>query len=148
MLTAGERAPDFELLDHDAQLVSLADLLAKGPLILFFYPADFTPVCTREVCLFRDAYSELAGAGLSVAGISADRTESHARFHAAQELDYPLLSDPDKKVIEAYGALGPLGIVRRATFLIDPSATIVDSVLADLRLSRHEAFMRRAMTIT
>lgn len=147
MLSAGEHAPDFELLDQDARPISLQGLLSSGPLLLFFYPADFTPICTREVCLFRDVYADLAGAGLSVAGVSPDRPESHGRFHGAQKLEYPLLSDPDKATIRAYGAAGPLGIVRRATFLIDPSKTIADSVVADLRLGRHEAFIRRAIEL-
>lgn len=146
MLTAGERAPAFTLLDHASAATSLGTLLERGPLILFFYPADFTPVCTREACLFRDACAELDAAGLTIAGVSPDTPQSHALFRAEHGIDYPLLSDPDKKVIEAYGVRGPFGFgVRRATFLIDTAGLIVDAVLADLRLSRHEAFMRAAI---
>jgi peroxiredoxin Q/BCP len=146
MLSAGERAPDFRLLDHDARAISLGSLLQHGPLILYFYPADFTPVCTREACLFRDAYVELSAAGLAVAGVSPDTPKSHALFRAKHNINYPLLSDPEREAIGAYGVRGPLGIgVRRATFLIDTAGVIVSSVLADLRLSRHAEFMRAAL---
>jgi peroxiredoxin Q/BCP len=146
MLKAGERAPSFALLDHASAPTSLDALLDRGPLILYFYPADFTPVCTREACLFRDAYAELGAAGLTVAGISPDTPQSHALFRAKHHIAYPLLSDPAKEVIAAYGVRGPLGFgVRRATFLIDAAGVIADAVLADLRLSRHEAFIRAAI---
>jgi peroxiredoxin Q/BCP len=146
MLAAGERAPDFILLDHASSATSLVSLLQHGPLILYFYPADFTPVCTREACLFRDAYAELNAAGLTVAGISPDTPQSHARFRAEHAINYPLLSDPAKEAIGAYGVRGPFGIgIRRATFLIDTSGMISSGVRADLRLSRHEAFLRAAI---
>jgi peroxiredoxin Q/BCP len=146
MLTAGERAPDFILLDHTSSATSLVSLLRNGPLILYFYPADFTPVCTREACLFRDAYAELNAAGLTVAGISPDTPKSHAQFRAEHEINYPLLADPDKEAIGGYGVRGPFGIgVRRATFLIGTTGMIASVVRADLRLSRHEAFLRAAI---
>jgi len=146
MIAISARAPDFALLDHASQSKTLANLLGRGKLILFFYPADFTPVCTREACMFRDAYGELEAAGLTVAGVSPDTPDSHARFRARHGIGYALLSDPDKVAIGAYGVRGPLGIgVRRASFLIDAHGTIVDAVLADLRVSRHEAFMRAAL---
>lgn len=146
MLAPGQRAPDFILLDHAASATSLGTLLQPGPLILYFYPADFTPGCTREACLMRDAYAELNAAGLTVAGVSPDTPQAHALFRAKHGLNYPLLSDPEKEVIGAYGVRGPFGIgVRRATFLIDTRGMIVSAVLADLRLSRHEAFVRAAI---
>jgi peroxiredoxin Q/BCP len=94
----------------------------------------------------RDAYAELNAAGLTVAGVSPDTPQAHALFRAKHGLNYPLLSDPEKEVIGAYGVRGPFGIgVRRATFLIDTRGMIVSAVLADLRLSRHEAFVRAAI---
>jgi thioredoxin-dependent peroxiredoxin len=146
MLGVGQRAPDFILLDHGSNPTSLVSLLQNGPLILYFYPADFTPVCTREACMFRDAYTELSAAGLTVAGISPDEPKSHALFRTKHSLNYPLLSDPNNEAIDAYGVKGPLGIgVRRATFLIDVQGMIADAVLADLRVARHETFMRTAI---
>jgi peroxiredoxin Q/BCP len=146
MLQRGDQAPDFSLPDHNAAIVTLDSLLADGPLVLFFYPADFTPVCTREVCLFRDEYSELAAAGVGVAGVSPNTSESHARFRTAHRLTYPLLADPDKSVIRAFGLEGPFGFgVRRATFLIRPDRTIAAAVKADLRLGPHGELIRQAL---
>lgn len=145
LLGTGERAPDFALPDHAGRITALGDLVANGPLLLYFYPANFTPICTREACMFRDTYAELAAAGVNVAGISPDDAASHAKFHAEKALNYTLLADPAKTTIAAYGALGPLGLVRRATFLIDSTATITAAVLADLRLGRHEALIRQAL---
>jgi peroxiredoxin Q/BCP len=147
MLAPGDTAPEFELCDHDGRTVSLNQLLADGPLVLFFYPADFTLICTREVCLFRDRYAELAAAGVAVAGISPNDRDSHARFRAQHALSYPLLADPDKTVIRAFGLVGPLGIgVRRASFVIGQDRVIRAAVRADLRLKPHERLIRQALT--
>lgn len=146
MLKPGDIAPQFELPDQEGRLRTREELVTNGNLILFFYPADFTPVCTREACLFRDAYAEIAGAGVTVAGISPDDTESHARFGSTHKLAYPLLADPDKRAIRAYGVDGPLGIgVRRATFLIDRNGRIQDAVRADLRLTPHRRLIAAAL---
>jgi peroxiredoxin Q/BCP len=150
MLQPGEPAPNFSLPDDVGRETTLADLIVSGPLSLFLYPADFTPVCTQEVCMFRDLLHEMAeqfaAAGLSVAGISPDTIEKHAEFKERYALPFPLLADPDKNVIRSYDADGPLGIgVRRVTYVIDEGGTIVDAMLADLRVSRHEEFVRRAL---
>ncbi len=146
MLETGDKAPDFSLTDQAGRTVTLGDLLQTGSLIVFFYPADFTPVCTREACLFRDAYAELAAAGISVAGISPNAADSHAQFSEAYKLGYTLLADPDKSAIKAYGVDGPLGIgVRRATFLIDSDGVIQQAVRADLRLTPHSGLISAAL---
>jgi peroxiredoxin Q/BCP len=148
MLLAGNTAPDFALPDQDGNLITLEALLSSGPLILFFYPADFTPICTKEACLFRDSYAELAAAGLSVAGVSPNDSESHDRFRDRHQLTYPLLADPDKQVVTAFGVAGPLGIgVRRASFLIGPDKQILAAVRADLRLKPHSSLMHQALAI-
>ena len=148
MLRAGDRAPEFTLADQNGRDVSLTNLVHRGPLILYFYPADFTPGCTREACAFRDLHGELHRAGLVVAGISPQSPESHHAFSRKYELPFTLLSDPDKSVIRMYEVNGPLGIgVRRATFLIDPSRTIRGTLLADFRIGRHEAFARKALAL-
>jgi peroxiredoxin Q/BCP len=149
MLAAGARAPEFTLPDQDGRETSLTTLLNQGPLVLFFYPADFTPGCTKEVCMIRDLHAELVTRGLTVAGISPQGPESHRGFRAKHNLHFTLLSDPHKAVIRMYEVTGPLGIgVRRVTYLVDPSRHIRDAVLADFRISRHEDFVRRAMALS
>lgn len=149
MLTAGDKAPDFTLPDQDGQPVSLCALLEDGPVVLYFYPADFTPGCTKEACSIRDMHDEIAAAGMRVVGVSPQDAESHARFRAKHGLPFTLVADPDKTAVRAYGVDGPLGVgVRRATYLIGPDGTIRDAVLADLRISRHEEFIRKAVAAT
>jgi peroxiredoxin Q/BCP len=149
MLPLGGRAPEFTLLDQDEQNVSLSNLLGRGPLILYFYPADFTPGCTREACLMRDLHGEIEQAGLNLAGISPQTPATHRRFREKYHLQYPLLCDVDKFVISMYDVRGPLRIgVRRATYLIDQARYIRAAVLANFRISEHEAFVRRAVALS
>jgi len=146
MLKSGMKAPPFELPDQDGKPRSLKSLLSSGPLILYFYPADFTPGCTKEACSFRDLHQELLGAGLRIVGVSPQDTDSHRRFAEKHQLNFTLLSDPDKRVVKAYDVDGPLGIgVRRGTYLVAQDGTIKDSVLADLRIGAHEEFVRKAV---
>lgn len=148
MLHVGGRAPEFTLPDHNGQDVSLTSLLNRGPLILYFYPADFTPGCTREACAIRELHGDIRRTGLTVAGVSPQTPERHRAFREKYNLPFTLLSDRDKSVIRMYEVDGPLGIgVRRATFLIDQSRTIRGSVLADFRIDRHRAFIERALAL-
>lgn len=148
MLEISEQAPRFTLPDQTGKPVSLQGLLKNGPMVLYFYPADFTPGCTREACTIRDLHGELVAAGLQVAGISPQGTESHRRFAEKYQLPFLLLSDVGKAVIVDYGVNGPLGFgVRRATFLIDQDGIIRDAVLADLRIGQHEEFIRQAIAL-
>jgi peroxiredoxin Q/BCP len=147
MIEAGEQAPEFSLKDQDGTTWTLADLLADGPLVLYFYPADFTPGCTREACSIRDIHGEIAAAGLRVVGVSPQDSDSHSRFASRHNLPFTLLADPDRTTVRAYRVDGPMGIgVRRATFLIGQDGVVKDSVLADLRIGRHEAFIRNAIS--
>jgi peroxiredoxin Q/BCP len=146
MLKPGQPAPDFRLPDHEGRPRGLAELQGGGPLILYFYPADFTPGCTREACDLRDLHTRILSAGLKVVGISPQSPESHRRFREQHALPFTLLSDEDKTAIRAYEVDGPLGIgVRRATFLLDRKGGIVDAVLADLRIGRHQEFVQKAI---
>ena len=146
MLTNGSVAPEFELADQGGRKRTLSSLLSAGPLILYFYPADFTPGCTKEACSFRDLHQELLRANLRVVGISPQDTDSHRRFAEKHGLNFTLLADPDKRVIKAYDVDGPLGIgVRRGTYLIGRDGRIRDSVLADFRIGAHEAFVKNAL---
>jgi len=148
MLTPGSPAPDFTLQDHNGREQSLTALLGDGPLILYFYPADFTPGCTAEACTLRDLQTDIQRAGLRIVGVSPQTVESHQRFRQKYSLPFTLLSDPDKKVIRQYMVDGPLGIgVRRGTYLIDQRGKIQDAVLADFRIGRHEDFVRKAVEV-
>jgi len=148
VLKPGTEAPTFVLVDDGGRETSLSDLLADGPLILYFYPADFTPGCTREACSIRDIHADIQAVGLTVAGVSPQDVESHQRFRDKYELPFALLSDPDKAVIRAYDVDGLLGIgVRRATYLIDEDGVIQDAVLADVLVDRHTAFIEKAVAL-
>ncbi|HMI75600.1 MAG TPA: peroxiredoxin [Steroidobacteraceae bacterium] len=148
MLKAGERAPEFTLPDETATDRSLTELLRTGAIVLYFYPADFTPGCTRQACVLRDLHAEVERAGLRVVGISPQNAESHAKFRAKYNLPFVLLSDQQKAVTKMYGVNGPLGIgVRRASFLIDSSRRIRDVVLADFMIGRHADFVRKAILL-
>jgi peroxiredoxin Q/BCP len=146
MLAIGERAPDFALPDQDGREQRLSQLLNGRALILYFYPADFTPGCTKEACDLRDLHTQILSAGLRVVGVSPQPPDSHRRFRDQHALPFTLLSDVDKIAIKAFDVDGPLGLgVRRATFLLDPQSQIIDAVLADLRISRHQEFVERAI---
>jgi peroxiredoxin Q/BCP len=122
--------------------------LSIGAIILYFYPADFTPGCTREACSLRDLHADVERAGLRVVGISPQNPKSHAKFKDKYQLPFILLSDEHKTVIKMYGVNGPLGIgVRRATYLIDGSRHVRDAVLADFMIGRHTDFVRKAIVL-
>jgi len=104
-IVEGRKAPDFSLPDASGKRVSLADFRGRDA-IVYFYPKDDTPGCTKEACGFRDEWKELQRAGVVVLGISADAPASHAKFAEKYRLPFPLLSDPERKVMEAWGAYG------------------------------------------
>ena len=148
MLDIGSHAPDFTLEDESGQDVSLSDLLADGPLILYFYPADFTPGCTKEACSIRDIHNDIQRVGLRVAGVSPQDAESHTRFRDEHKLPFTLLCDPDKVAVKGFDVDGPFGVgVRRATFLINQDRTIADAVQADIRIGRHKEFIDKAIAL-
>jgi peroxiredoxin Q/BCP len=148
MLKPGAKAPEFVLANDAGGDTSLSDLLKDGPLILYFYPADFTPGCTREACSIRDIHNDIQAVGLTVAGISPQDADSHRKFRDKYDLPFTLLSDPDKAVIGMYDVDGMFGVgVRRATFLISQDRRIQDAVLADVRISRHKEFIEKAVIL-
>ncbi len=148
MLESGTQAPDFVLKDENGADIALADLLATGPLILYFYPADFTPGCTREACSIRDIHNDIQAVGLRVAGVSPQDAESHARFRDEHNLPFTLLCDPDKVAVKAYDVDGPFGVgVRRVTYLINQDRKIEDAVQADLRIGKHREFINKAIAV-
>ncbi|MGO9933670.1 MAG: peroxiredoxin [Steroidobacteraceae bacterium] len=148
MLNTGERAPEFTLPDETGTDRSLTELLRSGAIVLYFYPADFTPGCTRQACAMRDLDAELQRAGLRVVGVSPQSPASHAKFRDKYKLPFVLLSDQHKAVIKMYAVNGPLGLgVRRASYLIDGGRRIRDAVLADFKIGRHEDFVRKAIML-
>ena len=148
MLKPGSKAPEFLLANDAGGETSLSDLLQNGPLILYFYPADFTPGCTKEACSIRDIHEDIQAVGLQVAGVSPQNIDSHKRFRDEYELPFTLLSDPEKTAIEMYDVDGPFGVgVRRATFLIGQDRTIQDAVMADVRIGRHQEFIEKAVIL-
>jgi len=147
MLETEQRAPEFTLPDQDGRDISLTSLLKNGPVIVFFYPADFTPGCTREVCSIRDLHREIDRAGLTVAGISPQSPESHRRFREKYQLPFTLLADETKEVIRMFG-VSLLGVwVQRVTYLIDQNRIIKGRVRAHFSIAEHEAFIRKAIEL-
>jgi thioredoxin-dependent peroxiredoxin len=146
MLRRGTHAPEFTLPDQDGSPVRLSSLLGERELVLYFYPADFTPGCTREACLIRDMYSEIEHGGLNVVGVSPQPPETHRAFRERYRLPFTLLADTDRSVARLYGVVGPFGLgIRRSTFVIDGARVIRDSVLADFRIGKHESLIRRTL---
>jgi len=130
MLSFGNAAPNFTLHDQEGQLHSLEDYRGRW-VVLYFYPKDDTPGCTKEACNFRDEKGRLEELGAVVLGVSADDVESHKKFHGKYSLNFPLLSNPEKDIIHAYGAWGLKTFmgkeyegVFRHTYLIDPHGRI------------------------
>ncbi len=143
-ISAGIPAPDFELLDDSNQTRRLTDFRGQR-VVLYFYPKDDTPGCTKEACNFRDDYSAYEQAGITVLGISPDSVESHQKFKAKFQLPFALLADEGHKVCDAYGTWGPKKFmgkeyegVLRTTFLIGPQGTIV-RVFENVRPAEHSA---------
>jgi peroxiredoxin Q/BCP len=146
MLKIGDTAPDFCLPNQKGEMVTLDDLVSRRPAIIYFYPADFTPVCTREACAFRDHYKGLSDLSVSLVGISPQSVGSHKRFSEAFSLPFPLLADEKKAVIRAFGVDGPLGFgVRRTTFLIDRSKSVINRVVSDFFVGGHLDLVRKVL---
>ena len=147
MLPVGVHAPSFNVKSASGEEKSLEELLRDGPLILFFYPADFSAVCTREVCLFRDQYEQLSQLAVGVVGVSPQGERSHARFRERRQLPYPLVADQERQLIERYDVAGPFGFVRRVTYLISPEQRIQYRTLADLRLRPHQRLIDETLRL-
>lgn len=151
-LAAGDQAPAFSLPDADNNSVSLADYRGRQ-LIVYFYPAASTPGCTKQACDFRDNLAELNEAGLDVVGISPDSPAKLAKFRDNQGLTFPLLSDPDRKVLTAWGAYGEKTMygktvhgVIRSTFVVDPNGTIALAQY-NVKATGHVAKLRRDLAL-
>lgn len=129
-LEVGDKAPAFSLPDADGNTVKLSDFKGRK-VVVYFYPAASTPGCTKQACEFRDNLASLDDAGIDVVGISPDKPDKLAAFRDAESLTFPLLSDPDKKVLTQWGAFGDKKLygktvqgVIRSTFVVDETGTI------------------------
>jgi len=151
-ISAGIPAPEFEMLDDTNVKRKLSDFRGKN-VVLYFYPADDTPGCTKEACNFRDDYSAYENANIVVLGVSPDSVESHVKFKKKFQLQFPLLVDEGHKVCDAYGVWGPkkyLGReyegVLRTTFLIDGNGNII-KVFENVRPAEHSTEVLSALGV-
>jgi peroxiredoxin Q/BCP len=149
-ITAGIPAPEFELLDDTDTPRKLSDYRGKK-VVLYFYPKDDTPGCTKEACNFRDDYSAYEKAGVQILGVSPDSVASHVKFKKKFQLQFPLLADEGHKICDLYGVWGPKKFmgksyegVLRTTFLIDDTGTIV-KVFEDVRPAEHSEELLSAL---
>ncbi len=130
LLTVGDKAPDFKTTNQDGEKVALSDFKGQK-VVLYFYPKDDTPGCTKEACSFRDGWSKFRRKKIAVLGVSADDEKSHKKFAEKFSLPFPLLADTDKKIVKDYGAWGEKNMygrkymgIRRVTYLIDEKGKI------------------------
>ncbi|MCV7193980.1 thioredoxin-dependent thiol peroxidase [Mycolicibacterium brumae] len=151
-LQPGDTAPAFALPDADGNVVKLSDYAGRK-VIVYFYPAAMTPGCTKQACDFRDNLSELEGAGLDVVGISPDKPEKLAKFRDRDSVNFPLLSDPDKDVLTAWGAYGEKKLygkvvtgVIRSTFVVDENGKI-EVAQYNVKATGHVAKLRRDLAV-
>jgi peroxiredoxin Q/BCP len=151
-LSPGDRAPAFSLPDADGKKVALSDFRGKR-VVVYFYPAAMTPGCTKQACDFRDNLRQFDKAGFAVVGISPDKPEKLAKFRDTEALSFPLLSDPDRKVLEAYGAYGEkmmygkkvTGVIR-STFVIGADGHI-EVAQYNVKATGHVDKLRRELEV-
>lgn len=149
-IESGQTAPDFELNDQEGQPVRLSDFRGR-PVVIYFYPKDDTPGCTRQACAFRDRKADIEKTGAALVGISPDSSQSHAAFVAKHQLNFPLLADPDHKVAETYGAWREkkqygkayMGL-QRSTFVIDAEG-VVQKVWKNVKVDGHDEAVLKAL---
>ena len=134
----GSKAPDFTLPSQSGKMLSLNDFIGERPVVLFFYPKDDTPGCTKQACVFRDNYEVFKERDAEVIGISSDSVESHRGFAAKHDLPYTLLSDEDKKVRKLYSVPNTLGLFPgRVTYIIDREGIVRHVFSSQLGVEKH-----------
>jgi peroxiredoxin Q/BCP len=137
-VNVGDKAPDFTLPSQTGDNVTLSQFFAKKNVVLYFYPKDESPGCTREACSFRDSYELFTDLGAEVIGVSADSVESHKAFAERHNLPFTLLSDVDNKVRKLYGVASTLGIIPgRVTFIIDKQGVVRHVFSSQLQAEKH-----------
>lgn len=139
MISAGEQAPDFSGLLADGKQFRLRDWRGKRHLILYFFPKDFTPGCTKEACEFRDRRTEIQALDAEIVGVSLDSAEKHGKFAEAYNLPYPLVADPDAKIAAAFGVARFGGWLpsKRVTFVIGKDGIVKHVIQSELNINKH-----------
>ena len=136
----GDQAPDFVLPDRTGKMVRLSEFRGRKAVVLYFYPKDDTPGCTKESCAFRDSYEDFQEAGAEVIGISSDSAESHGKFAAKHRLPFTLLSDQGRQVRSRYGIPATLGLLPgRVTFVIDRDGVVRHVFNSQFQATQHVA---------
>ena len=137
-MRVGDVVADFELPDDDGGMLKLSDQLAKGPVVLFFYPKAMTPGCTKESCHFRDMKGEFDAVGAQRIGISADTVDKQHQFSEKHDFDFPLVSDSNRSIARAFGVKrpGPL-FNKRMTFVIDTDRKVLDVIGSETNMDKH-----------
>lgn len=124
-IRVGDKAPEFSATAQDGHTIRLGDFLGQKALVLFFYPKDNSPICTKEACSFRDSYEKFVEAGAEVIGVSSDSSESHKAFAKQHELSFPLISDHDGSLRKQFGVPSALGLLPgRSTYVIDKDGIV------------------------
>lgn len=149
MLPIGSPAPDFEAQTSDKRAIRLSEFRGKKNVVLFFYPRDFTKVCTRQACMFRDVREELGAQDVEILGVSTDDEATHARFADEHGLGFPLVADRDGSIAKSYRALSGLRSVlrlaARVTYVIDKEGVIRGAVKSELSVDRHLREVKRVL---
>lgn len=137
-IEVGDCAPDFSATTYDGEKLQLADFLGKRALVLFFYPKDGTPICTKEVCAFRDSYDQFLAAGADVVGVSGDSAENHRAFAQRHKLSFPLISDADGSLRKSFAVPKTMGLFPgRVTYVIDPEGIVRQIFSAQFASDEH-----------
>lgn len=136
-MDVGDKVADLTGTDETGKPLRLADLLGKGPLVVFFYPAAMTYGCTKESCHFRDLAAEFDAVGASIVGVSADPVEKQARFSAKHSFGFPLISDQDRSIAEAFGVRRKRGPNKRSTFVLAADGTVLSRIDSEFAMGRH-----------
>jgi len=123
-LRIGDKAPDFEAPTYGDDTIKLSEFNSNNIVVLYFYPKDNTPGCTKEACSMRDGMEVLKGKGVKVLGVSTDGVKAHENFREKYDLNFPLVSDKSKNIVKEYGVKSAFGTAKRVTFLIDRDGTI------------------------
>ncbi len=137
-LKPGMAAPPFSAQDQNGKTVKLADFAGKSAVVLYFYPKDDTPGCTKEACSLRDGFEAIKAKGAVILGVSADDVTSHAAFSQKYHLPFSILADPGHTIIDAYGVRMPvMGIAKRVTFIIGRDG-VIRSIMTDVKTAEHD----------
>ena len=148
-LRVGEKAPDFNVVSSSGKALKLKDFEGRKNVVLYFYPGDFTPICTKETCGFRDMYADLESKDTEVIGVSTDSDASHAQFAAKYKVPFALVSDKNRELAKSYGATSfirdILGKAARMTFVIDKKGEIAGVFAGELSASKHVDGVRQAL---